>query len=73
MYIINEQNERIFNADNLQVILISPDDKTKIVGVRVDYEDYVTICDCSTCQAAWSMWRSIAQSLRDGEKTFEIC
>ena len=41
MYIINKQMRRIFNTDNLQVVLISPDDSTKIVGVMVDYEDYV--------------------------------
>ena len=40
MYIINKQMRRIFNTDNLQVVLISPDDSTKIVGVMVDYEDY---------------------------------
>ena len=39
MYIINKQMRRIFNTDNLQVVLISPDDSTKIVGVMVDYED----------------------------------
>lgn len=46
MYIINKQMRRIFNTDNLQVVLISPDDSTKIVGVMVDYEDYVVICEC---------------------------
>ena len=33
MYIVNDVTARIFNTDNLQVILISPNDDTEIVGV----------------------------------------
>ncbi len=73
MYIINKQMRRIFNTDNLQVVLISPDDNTKIVGVMVDYEDYTVICKCTSHQAARSVWRDIVQSLRDGQEVFEIC
>lgn len=73
MYIINRQNTRIFNTDNLQVILISPDEEAKIVGVMVDYEDYVTICDCGTRRAARETWGRIAAAVCDGEETFEIC
>ena len=46
MYIINKQMRRIFNTDNLQVVLISPDDRTK--------------------------WESLAISLREGDKFFDI-
>lgn len=72
MYIINRQNARIFNTDNLQVILISPDDETKIVGVMVDYEDYVVICDCGTHQAAKRTWDRIADAMHDGEDAIEL-
>ena len=56
MYIINKQMRRIFNTDNLQVVLISPDDSTKIVGVMVDYEDYVVICECPSSFVARTKW-----------------
>lgn len=72
MYIINRQNARIFNTDNLQVILISPDDETKIVGVMVDYEDYAVICDCDTHQAAKRTWDRIADAMHDGEDAIEL-
>ena len=72
MYIINNRTARIFNTDNLQVVLISPNDDTEIVGVMVDYEDYAVICKCISHQAARSVWKSIVQSLRDGQEVFEI-
>ena len=73
MYIVNDVTARIFNTDNLQVILISPNDDTEIVGVMVDYEDYTVICKCTSHHAARSVWRDIVQSLRDGQEVFEIC
>ena len=73
MYIVNDVTARIFNTDNLQVILISPNDDTEIAGVMVDYEDYTVICKCTSHQAARSVWRDIVQSLRDGQEVFEIC
>ena len=73
MYIVNDVTARIFNTDNLQVILISPNDDTEIVGVMVDYEDYTVICKCTSHQTARSVWRVIVQSLRDGQEVFEIC
>lgn len=57
MYIVNDVTARIFNTDNLQVILISPNDDTEIVGVMVDYEDYTVICKCTSHQTARSVWR----------------
>ena len=36
MYIVNDVTARIFNTDNLQVILISPNDDTEIDGDMVD-------------------------------------
>ena len=73
MYIVNDVTARIFNTDNLQVILISPNDDTEIVGVMVDYEDYTVICKCTSHQTARSVWRDIVQRLRDGQEVFEIC
>lgn len=72
MYIINKQMRKIFNTDNLQVVLISPDDSTKIVGVMVDYEDYVIICECPSSFVARTKWESLAISLREGDKFFDI-
>ena len=72
MYIVNDVTARIFNTDNLQVILISPNDDTEIVGVMVDYEDYTVICKCTSHQAARSAWRDIVQSLMDGQEVFVI-
>ena len=73
MYIVNDVTARIFNTDNLQVILISPNDDTEIVGVMVDYEDYTVICKCTSHQTPRSVWTDIVQSLRDGQEVFEIC